>query len=244
MDATRFIPPFNTDRRSFATVVGRPVLQVIDSLPSTIKDGAMIRLKIPQAAYNRQLHKHRFALLGRVNFCSISMDFLWSYINENWVLKELVELRSLGKGFIMFHFKNEADMTSIWKRGPVPVGVQLIRFQQWRQDFYVSQQEITHKLTWIRFSDLPQEYWDEEILLSMAKATHESMYGPFTRVVFENPPSRCLKCSRYGHRADDCFGAMKEPTNEDPMVIEDRLREERLVRTCRRLVVREVPVLA
>ncbi|XP_043710254.1 uncharacterized protein LOC122659180 [Telopea speciosissima] len=86
---------------------------------------------------------------------------------------------------------------------------------------------------------LPQEYWHDDILFSIANAvgrpvaidrkTKASFYGHFSRVcvdvdethprvsevlvereqpgsaeLFEDPPSRCGDCKKYGHRSKNC----------------------------------------
>ncbi|XP_042482866.1 uncharacterized protein LOC122063230 [Macadamia integrifolia] len=98
------------------------------------------------------------------------MDTLRSKVTSAWALKEELILKSLGKGFVLFRFQSETDMLNIWKRGPVRVEGQLLRFQRWRPEFKVEDEDITHRLAWVRFPNHPQEYWDEEILLTMAKA--------------------------------------------------------------------------
>ncbi|XP_043725845.1 uncharacterized protein LOC122672433 [Telopea speciosissima] len=175
---------------SYATVA-KPRLPEIDSLPSPVRDGNLTRIKIPQAAYVEQLDKMQHSLLGRVNFRFTTMDRLHE-ATQRWPLKEGVSLRSIGKGFVIFTFSNADDMTVIWRRCPIRVDNQLLRFQLWRKEFRVQEQAITHRLTWIRFPNLPQEYWHEAILLSIAEAvgrpiaidrrTKHSHYGHYARV--------------------------------------------------------------
>ncbi|XP_043717794.1 uncharacterized protein LOC122665709 [Telopea speciosissima] len=113
-------------------------------------------------------------------------------VTKAWALKDKVHLKSIGKGFIIFRFSNAEDMTAVWKRGPLHVDGQTLRLQQWRKDFQVHEQSITHRLIWVRFPNLPQEYWHDEILLSITKAvgqpvaidqrTKDTHYGHFLRV--------------------------------------------------------------
>ncbi|XP_042484234.1 uncharacterized protein LOC122064552 [Macadamia integrifolia] len=86
-------------------------------------------------------------------------------------------------------------MASIWKRSPVKVGAQLLRFQRWCPDFSIHEKPVKKNLVWVRFPDLPLEYWHEKVLLKMAKAagrpvaldhhTKTLMYGNSARVLVE-----------------------------------------------------------
>ncbi|XP_043720923.1 uncharacterized protein LOC122668422 [Telopea speciosissima] len=176
---------------------------------------------------------------------------------KRWGLREDVNLRSIGKGFIIFNFENEDDMVAIWRKSLIRVDGQLLRFQPWRKDFTTQEQVITHRLQWIRLPHLPQEYWHEEILLSIAKAvgrpitidkrTRDSFYGHFARVcvdvdesiprveevyvereqegtsdlfvfkqpvIYEDPPTRCPVCHKFGHRREACPDQNLENTEE------------------------------
>ncbi|XP_042487339.1 uncharacterized protein LOC122067576 [Macadamia integrifolia] len=122
------------------------------------------------------------------------MDTLRSKVTSAWALKEELILKSLGKGFVLFRFQSETDMLNIWKRGPVRVEGQLLRFQRWRPEFKVEDEDITHRLAWVRFPNIPQEYWDEEILLTMAKAVGRPV-----------AIDRRMKDSHYDHFARICI---------------------------------------
>ncbi|XP_043694316.1 uncharacterized protein LOC122645028 [Telopea speciosissima] len=244
--------------RSYAAVA-RSVLPNVENLPSPVRDSSLTRIKIPQEAYTKQLEMLKYALLGRLNFGHTTLDRLRDSA-KGWGLKNGVFMKSLGKGFVVFRFLSEEDMTSTWKRSSLRVDGQLLRFQRWKKDFNVDDQAITHRLTWVCFPNLqPQEYWHEEVLLSIAKAvgrpiaidrcTKNSFYGHFARVcvdiddsaprveevyvereqegshenfvfkqrvVFENPPSRCACCRRYGHNVEACpTKAQVQPAKEE-----------------------------
>ncbi|XP_043710348.1 uncharacterized protein LOC122659283 [Telopea speciosissima] len=177
-------------RRTF-TEVAQPWLPEIETLPSPIQDGNLTRVKILQAAYVEQVNKHKFSLIGRLNFRSTTMEEL-RRASKQWALKGEVIMCSIGKGFVVFHFSNADDMTNIWRRGPLRVGGRSLHFQQWHKDFIVEDQALMHRLSWIHLLNLPQEYWHSDILLSITKVvgrpiaidkkTMSSTYGHFARV--------------------------------------------------------------
>ncbi|XP_042518480.1 ABC transporter C family member 7-like [Macadamia integrifolia] len=125
----------------------------------------------------------------------VSMDAIRKEARESWNLKGRVVLAPMGKGFILFQFETEADMALIWRRNFIKVEGQVIRFQRWRQDFSIHDKHVSTKLVWIRFPNLPLEYWHDKILLTMAKATgrpvaidrctRNASMGRFSRVQVE-----------------------------------------------------------
>ncbi|XP_042518495.1 uncharacterized protein LOC122092224 [Macadamia integrifolia] len=86
-------------------------------------------------------------------------------------------------------------MSSMWKRGPVKVKGQVIRFQRWCPEFSIHDDHTQTKLVWIGYPELPMEYWHERILLSMAKAsgrpveidrwTRNATMGSYARILIE-----------------------------------------------------------
>ncbi|XP_042474818.1 uncharacterized protein LOC122056915 [Macadamia integrifolia] len=101
----------------------------------------------------------------------------------------------LGKGFVIFQFQCEGDKATVWRRSPMKIGSQPIRFQHWKLDFNIHVKQTWSKLIWIRFPDLPLEYWHENVLLSIAKAvgrpvaldrhTKQGLMGHYARVLVE-----------------------------------------------------------
>ncbi|XP_042511167.1 uncharacterized protein LOC122086430 [Macadamia integrifolia] len=181
-------------KKTFSTVVGK-ALPDVEQLPDPIHAGAHTKIIIPQEAYEERLEKFKFALIGRANFKFMSMNDIRKAAGEGWNLKGRISLSPMGKGFILFQFELEGDMSAIWRRNLIKVRGQLIRFQRWKQDFDVHAVNNPTKLVWIRFPGLPLEYWHEKILLTMAKGagrpvaldrrTRSAAMGNFARVQVE-----------------------------------------------------------
>ncbi|XP_042487030.1 uncharacterized protein LOC122067260 [Macadamia integrifolia] len=188
------VPTGDEGRRSYSSVVGS-ALPNVDSLPDPIHAGTDTKIIVPQEAYEERLQGFRFALIGRVNFKSISMDDIRKEVSEAWNLKGGVKMALMGKGYILFKFDKEDDMAALWRRSLTRVARHVLKFQRWKPNFDVHSKNITTKLIWIRFSDLPLEYWHEKILLTMAKAagrpvaldrcTRAASMGSFARVQVE-----------------------------------------------------------
>ncbi|XP_042486818.1 uncharacterized protein LOC122067035 [Macadamia integrifolia] len=180
--------------KSYANVVGSNT-PMVDELPDPVHAGNSTKVIIPQEAYEDRLLKYRFALIGRINFRFLSLDDVRREARESWKLKGKVKMIPMGKGFTIFQFESEHDMAQMWKRSPVKIGGQLVRFQRWRPDFSIHEKLINKVLVWVRFPDLPLEYWHEKVLLTMAKAvgrpvgldqrTKSVIYGNYARVLME-----------------------------------------------------------
>ncbi|XP_042487667.1 uncharacterized protein LOC122067893 [Macadamia integrifolia] len=180
--------------RSYAAV-SKKGLPDVDDLPEPIRAGPLTKVVVPQEAYEEELQTFSFSLIGRVNFRFISMDDIRRDSAKLWNLKGKINLASLGKGFILFRFEREGDMSSVWRREPIKVGTQVIRFQRWRPEFSIHDNHTQTKLVWVHFPELPMEYWHEKILLTMAKAagrpvaldrkTLNGTMGNYARVLVE-----------------------------------------------------------
>ncbi|XP_042490028.1 uncharacterized protein LOC122069993 [Macadamia integrifolia] len=182
-------------RRSYVKVVANASWPAIDSLPELIQAGNIHRIVIPQQDYESKRQVFRFALIGRVNFRLVSLDYLRKEAAEKWNLNQGVTMPPLGKGYVIFEFHCERDKAAIWKRSPFKLGGQLIRFQHWTPDFNIYEKQAQAKLIWVRFPDLPLEYWYENVLLSIAKVvgrpmaldqhTRQGLMGYYARVLVE-----------------------------------------------------------
>ncbi|XP_042477760.1 uncharacterized protein LOC122059137 [Macadamia integrifolia] len=202
-------------KQSYAAAA-KKTMPNIDYLPDPIHDGTLTKIIIPQEAYEEELQSFSYALIGRVNFCFVSMDEVRTDAKNVWNLKGKVNHAPLGTGFILFLFQIEGDMASMWKRGPVKVKGKVIRFQRWQPEFSIHEDPIQTKLVWIRYLELPMEYWHEKILLSMDKASgrpvevdHRMLHGimgSYARVLVEVPMS--------GTRVEEIQVERKQPGKE------------------------------
>ncbi|XP_042520831.1 uncharacterized protein LOC122094157 [Macadamia integrifolia] len=182
-------------RRTYAKALGFSSWPAIDTLPEPIQVGSKRRVMIPQRDYELKRQNFRFALIGRVNFRLISLDGLRAEAREKWNLSQGVLMHPLGKCYVIFQFQCEGDKAAVWRRSPFRIGDQVIRFQHWKPDFNIHEKQLLTKLVWIRFPDLPLEYWHENVLLSIAKAvgrpvsldrrTRQGILGFFARVLVE-----------------------------------------------------------
>ncbi|KAF6141228.1 hypothetical protein GIB67_024312 [Kingdonia uniflora] len=86
-----------------------------------------------------------------------------------WKLIGKCQFIPLGKGYFTILLGNEADKLRIWGGGPWHIEGQLLRVTMWTPDFDISKQKNTHAMVWVKFPGLGTEYWEEDVLMSMAR---------------------------------------------------------------------------
>ncbi|KAF6143324.1 hypothetical protein GIB67_039107 [Kingdonia uniflora] len=63
----------------------------------------------------------------------------------------------------------------IWGGGPWHIEGQLLRVTIWTLDFDINKQKNTHTMVWVKFPGMGTEYWEEDMLMSMARAVGNSV---------------------------------------------------------------------
>ena len=86
-------------------------------------------------------------------------------------------------------------MRMIWALGTVNLKPGLLRFYHWSKDFAPQAQAQTRAQIWVRFMNLPQEYWEKQTLfeiasglgtpLSIDEATQTRRFGIFARILID-----------------------------------------------------------
>ncbi|XP_042484393.1 uncharacterized protein LOC122064696 [Macadamia integrifolia] len=183
-----------TPKKSYAKVVGNTFPEVSE-LPDPVHAGNSTKVIIPQDAYEDRLGRYRYSLIGRTNFRNISLDDVRREAIKSWDLKGIVKMVPMSKGYTIFQFHSESDMVSMWRRSPMKVRGQLVRFQRWLPNFNIHEKPVNKALVWVQFPDLSLEYWHEKVLLTMAKAagrplaldqrTKNIMYRNYAHVLVE-----------------------------------------------------------
>lgn len=86
-------------------------------------------------------------------------------------------------------------MQSVWALGTINLKPGFLRFYCWTKDFAPHAQAQTHAQIWVRFFNLPQEYWGLQTLFEIAsglgspitidEATQQRRFGLFARVLID-----------------------------------------------------------
>jgi len=110
---------------------------------------------------------------------------------------------SLARGYYeFFFFATGTDMRTVWVVGTVNLKPGVLRLFEWAKDFNMHTQRNTHAQVWIRFLELPHEYWMEKTLRDIASAvgtpllidnaTSKRLFGHYARILVDMDFARKL----------------------------------------------------
>jgi hypothetical protein len=140
--------------------------------PPKVVMGDSVRVRISKAAYESGLAACRTHLHGRLTLhkgdTPVTTQALKERLNKLWPQLQNWNRTPLGKGFFEFRFGSIEEMQRIWALGTVNLKPGLLRFYRWSKDFSPQAQPQTHAQIWVRFLNLPQEYWEKQTLYEIA----------------------------------------------------------------------------
>nr|CCA65996.1 hypothetical protein [Beta vulgaris subsp. vulgaris] len=144
----------------------------------------------------------RNTLMGKVLGMSISRNFLVERVNRIWKTNDKVEVIDLGHDVFLFKFNNGNDMEKALFGGPWFILNHYLMLTRWKPDFRPSQSVFDKIMVWIRFPELPLEYYDKEALFAIAGkvgkpikvdyATDHMARGRYARVCIELDLAKAL----------------------------------------------------
>jgi hypothetical protein len=193
-------------QRSFAEVLHESCDVQVNQLPSPAIKGEELYIKITQSEYEKGLadckkHLHGRLLLNRGEK-PITAKELKTKLSSIWKTSGPWHLVSLGRGFYEFQFVSYEDMHLAWSMGSMNLKPGLLRLSKWTNDFNPYTQRQTHAQVWVRFMELPQEYWRRRTLfeiasaigtpLSLDDATRNRAFGHYARILVDVDLSRRL----------------------------------------------------
>jgi len=101
----------------------------------------------------------------------------------------------MGRGFFEFRFSCADDLRSVWSNGAWNLKPGLLRLSRLSPDFNSSCQKQTHSQVWVRFHNLPLEYWKPITLFEIVRAvgmpitidenTRNHAFGRYPRVLVD-----------------------------------------------------------
>ncbi|KAM7510554.1 hypothetical protein LguiB_009429 [Lonicera macranthoides] len=180
-------------------------------LPTSYSKGSLPAIKLNEEVYQKSILACQLNLIGRLTLpkgsSPIKTSDLYSKINSRWQTSEKFILTPIGKGFFCLRFKSKADQNKAWIIGHLNLSPGSFRLQLWSKDFNPVNQKKTTTQIWIKLHEITQEYWDPQMLISIASLvgipqaidphTMGFVFGHFARMQVEvdllHPlPSRLL----------------------------------------------------
>ncbi|KAL7173820.1 hypothetical protein ACSBR2_033142 [Camellia fascicularis] len=118
-----------------------------------------------------------------------------SKVRKIWDIQGDFEAIDLDSGFFLLKFQMKEDCSYVYTGGPWIVLDHYLTVWKWTPDFKPSAAKETTSALWVRFPQLPIEYYDEKMLFHIAKTigkplkidlnTTTSSRGKYARVCIE-----------------------------------------------------------
>ncbi|KAF6151149.1 hypothetical protein GIB67_002401 [Kingdonia uniflora] len=142
--------------------------------PSFLQDHLLLKgdfpsIQIPEAGFLIGVERYKCSLIGRLDLLKVKLAVARSEALSKWNLSGYCQFIPLGKGYFTIFLDNEADKVRIWGGGPWHIDCQLLRVNIWTPDFDINKQKNTHAMVWVKFPGLGTEYWEEDVLMSIAR---------------------------------------------------------------------------
>lgn len=116
----------------------------------------------------------------------VSYSMLREKIKTLWKLRDELEPIDLGNHYYLFQFTNKEHYNHVLTGGPWSILGHDLTVQKWKLKFRASEAHIESTNVWIRFPEIPIEYFNIEILTKMGNTI-----GKVTRIDHHTPKNHC-----------------------------------------------------
>nr|POE88721.1 hypothetical protein CFP56_39220 [Quercus suber] len=117
------------------------------------------------------------ALIVKVFGRTVGYSYLTFKINELWKPAAKMDCVDLGRDFFLIRFNCADDFDKVLKGGPWFIGGHFLAIRPWEPYFKASEAKLTSVAVWIRFPELPIEFYDRSVLKEIGNAI-----GPVLRI--------------------------------------------------------------
>ncbi|KAI7994381.1 hypothetical protein LOK49_LG11G02199 [Camellia lanceoleosa] len=128
------------------------------------------RIRIPANLLKKTRRPRGKCLIVRLLGKTIGYTLLVNKMKKLWGLQADFETLDIGHGFFIFKFDMIEDYTRVFTGGPWVAMDHYVTIRKWQHDFKPDEAEEDTTAIWMRFPNLPIEYYSERILFHIAKA--------------------------------------------------------------------------
>ncbi|XP_021747564.1 uncharacterized protein LOC110713420 [Chenopodium quinoa] len=107
--------------------------------------------------------------MGKCLGISVRPSLITQRVREMWRPQGTLEVIDLGKDVYLFRFSIQDDYKKALLGGPWFIMDHYLMITKWRPNFRPSMNPFDRMTVWIRFPELPVEYYDKEALFDIAK---------------------------------------------------------------------------
>ena len=117
------------------------------------------------------------ALIVKVYGRLVGFHYLTFKINALWKPMAKMDCVTLGKGFFLIRFSDSDDFDKVLRGGPWFIREHFLAIKPWEPYFIASEAKLTSVVVWVRFPELPIEFYDAAVLREIG-----SVIGPVLRI--------------------------------------------------------------
>ncbi|GMP60749.1 hypothetical protein CsSME_00023486 [Camellia sinensis var. sinensis] len=127
------------------------------------------RVLLPQSLLKKIRRPWKDCLIVKLMGMSIGYKALLNRVKRLWEIQGDLEAVDLGLGFFLLKFEVKSDFTKVFTGGPWVILDHCLTVRKWKADFKPSVAEDISTAVWVRFPQLPIEYYNEKVLFHIAK---------------------------------------------------------------------------
>ena len=117
------------------------------------------------------------ALIVKVFGRTVGFSYLTFKLNALWKLATRMDYVNLGNDYFLIKFYCSDDYDKVLCGGPWFIGEHFLAIKPWEPYFRASGDNLSSVAVWVRFSELPIEFYDIEVLKEIGSAI-----GPVLRI--------------------------------------------------------------
>ena len=181
MDVEETLPPqYPPAKASFRDVVSGTArcFPTATALTEQLREDTEALLPGPDTPHKVSFSPHQLqilrapwsqTLMGKVLGASVRYEILKLRIPLLWKTQGKLDIIDLGKAIFLFKFELKSDLERIMLGGPWFLFGHYLMLTRWQPNFRPSANPFSSMLVWVRFPELPVEYFHKQALFEIAK---------------------------------------------------------------------------
>ncbi|XP_028055414.1 uncharacterized protein LOC114259581 [Camellia sinensis] len=140
--------------------------------PTAVEDSIVVEMP----ARLDPLEKWDSCLVGYFIDKRVGYNYLRNSAFGMWKAKGLKEVLTNGDGFMFFIFDTPECCRDVLEGGPWYIGGYLLILKQWKRMMKLAKEKSTKIPVWVKFFNVPLEYWDPDGLSRIASAIGNPLF--------------------------------------------------------------------
>lgn len=147
-----------------------------DSVDEGEDDDRWSRIRFSAAKKKSFWKPWKFSLICKVLGRKVGFNYLSSGLHKFWQRKGTMKIIDLENYFYLVKFSAKEDYVSALQRRPWMVADHLVSLARWHPNFDPYDFHISTITAWVRFPDLPIEYYNNQALLKLGNLVGKALY--------------------------------------------------------------------